>query len=84
MGSVATRCASPTARSTVQRTTWIGLTLGAAQNLTALQARSARIPLRDSAEVVARRLAEHSRETGWNVSVVDSADEPARDDSKET
>jgi len=66
------------------RATWIGLTLGAAQNLTALQARSARIPLRDTAEVVARRLAEHLRETGWNVSVVDSADEPARDGAKET
>jgi type VII secretion protein EccE len=33
-----------------QRATWVGLTLGAAENLTALQARSARIPLQDTAE----------------------------------
>jgi type VII secretion protein EccE len=67
-----------------QRATWVGLTLGAAENLTALQARSARIPLQDTAEVVARRLAEHLRESGWNVSIVDSADGPARDEAKET
>jgi type VII secretion protein EccE len=39
------------------RTTWIGLTLGAAENLTALQARSPRIALQNSAETVRRRLA---------------------------
>lgn len=67
-----------------QRITWIGLTLGAADNLVALQARSPRIPLRDTAEVVGRRLANHLRETGWNVSPVDSADSPAAHDAKET
>ena len=34
-----------------QRETWIGLTVSAAANLPALQARSARIPLRETAEV---------------------------------
>lgn len=66
------------------RTTWIGLTLGAADNLTALQARSQRIPLRDTAEVASRRLADHLREIGWNVSIVDTADAPARGSAKET
>ncbi|MGB3483772.1 MAG: type VII secretion protein EccE [Mycobacterium sp.] len=53
------------------RTTWIGLTLSAAANLPALQARSADIPLRATAEVTARRLADHLRELGWSVSTVD-------------
>lgn len=67
-----------------RRTTWIGLTLGAADNLPALRARSPRIPLRDTAEVVARRLADHLREAGWNVWIVDSADAPAPSSAKET
>jgi type VII secretion protein EccE len=67
-----------------QRTTWIGLTIGAVDNLAALQARSARIPLRDTAEVVARRLADHLRETGWNASIADSAEAPAPGSAKET
>lgn len=67
-----------------QQITWIGLTLGAADNLAALQARSPRIPLRDTAEVVSRRLANHLRETGWNVTPVDRADSPAGRDAKET
>jgi type VII secretion protein EccE len=66
------------------RTTWIGMTLGAADNLTALQARSPRIPLRDTAEVVARRLADHLREAGWDDSIVDAADTPAPSSAKET
>jgi len=66
------------------RTTWIGITLGAAENLAALRARSSRIPLRDTAEVVGRRLADHLREAGWDVTLVDSADTPARADAKET
>jgi type VII secretion protein EccE len=66
------------------RTTWIGLTVGAADNLTALRARSSRIPLRGTAEVVGRRLANHLREKGWDVALVDSADAPARSDAKET
>jgi type VII secretion protein EccE len=66
------------------RTTWLGITLGAADNLAALRARSARIPLRDTAEVVGRRLANHLRESGWDVTPVDTADVPARPDAKET
>ncbi len=61
-----------TSRDTVAgRTTWIGLTMSAATNLAALQARSATIPLRDTAEIVLRRLADHLREYGWTVSTVD-------------
>lgn len=67
-----------------RRTTWVSLTLGAADNLAALQARSPRIPLHDTAEVVARRLADHLREAGWRVSVVSSADTPAYETAKET
>ena len=67
-----------------QRTTWVGLTLGAVDNLTALQARSSRIPLHDTAEVAARRLADHLREAGWTASIVDSAGAPAPSPAKET
>jgi type VII secretion protein EccE len=52
------------------RETWIGLTISAVDNLAALQARSARIPLHDTAEVAARRLADHLREIGWEASTV--------------
>lgn len=47
------------------RDTWIGLTFSAIDNLAALQARSPRIPLRETAEVAARRLADQLREIGW-------------------
>ncbi|WP_046302210.1 MULTISPECIES: type VII secretion protein EccE [unclassified Mycobacterium] len=53
-----------------ERTTWIGLTFSAVDNLAALQARSAEIPLDKTAAVVARRLADHLRESGWAASVV--------------
>ncbi len=66
------------------RTTWIGLTLGASDNLAALRARSPRIPLRDTAEVAARRLADHLRENGWNVAIVDTAGPPTDSPAKET
>ncbi|MGK2868201.1 MAG: type VII secretion protein EccE [Mycobacterium sp.] len=52
------------------RQSWITLTLNATDNLPALQARSAQIPLGETAEVLGRRLAEHLRETGWTVTVV--------------
>ena len=55
------------------RTTWIGLTLGAVDNIAALSARSASIPLRDTAELCARRLADRLRELGWEVSDADLA-----------
>lgn len=56
--------------------TWIGLTVSAVDNLAALAARSARIPLREAAEVAARRLADHLRELGWDTQTVASGDVP--------
>ena len=46
------------------RTTWISLTLDAEANLVALQARSAELPLRETAEIAGRRLADQLREAG--------------------
>jgi type VII secretion protein EccE len=59
-----------------ERETWIGLTLSAADNLAALQARSPQIPLHQTAEVAARRLADHLRESGWTASIADPDDIP--------
>ena len=59
-----------------RRETWIGLTISATDNLTALRARSARIPLHETAQVVARRLADHLRELGWQVTIVAPDDVP--------
>jgi type VII secretion protein EccE len=59
-----------------ERETWIGLTLSAADNLAALQARSPRIPLHETAEVAARRLADHLREGGWAATLAESDDVP--------
>ena len=59
-----------------RRETWIGLTVSAADNLTALQARSPRIPLRETAEVAVRRLADHLREIGWDAGMVGPDDVP--------
>lgn len=56
--------------------TWIGLTLSAVDNLAALQARSARIPLHETAEVAARRLADHLREIGFDANTVAAEDVP--------
>lgn len=67
-----------------ERTTWISLTLDAADNLTALKARSPQLPLRETAEVAARRLAEHLREAGCEVAVVDEADTPVPSSAKES
>jgi type VII secretion protein EccE len=64
-------------RTADESSTWISLTVGAADNLAALRARSPQIPLRDTAEVAARRLADHLRETGCDVAIVDTADVPA-------
>ncbi|WP_420108406.1 type VII secretion protein EccE [Mycolicibacter arupensis] len=68
------------------RTTWIGLTFSAVENLAALAARSPEIPLHTTAVVVARRLADSLRESGWAVKVVEPADIPDLDDrhSRET
>ncbi len=67
-----------------RRTTWIGLTLDAADNLAALQARSADIPLDETAEIAIRRLRDHLRESGFNTTVVDPADVPPLPAGKET
>lgn len=69
-----------------ERQTWITLTLDAAENLRSLQARSPRIPLHDTAAVLGRRLADHLRENGWTVTVIDDADRavPLSGDAKET
>jgi type VII secretion protein EccE len=67
-----------------RRTTWVGLTLDAADNLAALQARSAAIPLHETAEVAIRRLRDHLREADFHTTVVDSADVPALPIGKET
>ncbi|WP_062538217.1 type VII secretion protein EccE [Mycobacterium celatum] len=59
-----------------QRDTWIGLTLSAADNLVALQARSSSIPLHKTAAVAVRRLADHLREIGWAAGPVEPDDVP--------
>ena len=59
-----------------RRETWIGLTISAVDNLAALQARSPRIPLHETAQVAARRLADHLREIGWEASTVGPDDVP--------
>lgn len=54
-----------TSRDTAaDRTTWIGLTISAAANLPALQARSSCVPLRGVAEATLRRLADELRGHG--------------------
>ncbi len=55
------------------RTTWISLTMSATANLSALQARSPKIPLRETAEITLRRLADHLREQGWSLTTADLA-----------
>lgn len=62
---------------TRERETWIGVTLSAADNLAALQARSPQIPLSETAEVAARRLADHLRESGWTASLANPEDVPS-------
>ncbi len=62
---------------TRERETWIGVTLSAADNLAALQARSPQIPLHETAEVAARRLADHLRESGWTAAIANPDDVPS-------
>jgi type VII secretion protein EccE len=59
-----------------ERETWVGLTLSAADNLAALQARSPEIPLHETAEVAVRRLADHLRESGWTATIAEPDDIP--------
>lgn len=80
------RCASVRVTSRDQigtRTTWIGMTLNAEDNLAALLARSPELPLSDTAEIVGRRLADHLRETGLEAVVVTAAAAPLPSPSKE-
>lgn len=66
------------------RTTWIVLTLGAADNVAALTARSAHLPLAETAQLSARRMADHLRELGWEVSVDENPAALFGDKPKET
>ncbi|KAA8969631.1 type VII secretion protein EccE [Mycobacterium sp.] len=66
----ALRVTSHDTDSASQRQTWIGITLSAVDNLVALRARAPRLPLHETAEVAARRLADHLRETGWTTVLV--------------
>ncbi|MEV3903360.1 type VII secretion protein EccE [Mycobacterium sp. NPDC050551] len=66
------------------RTTWVSLTLGAADNLAALRARSTSIPLQETAQIAGRRLTDHLREAGWNVTLEERADTPVPPAAKET
>ena len=66
------RCASVrviTRHNAEDTDTWISLILDASANLPALQARSADLPLAATAQVVARRLAEHLTEHGLRASL---------------
>jgi type VII secretion protein EccE len=65
------------------RTTWISLTLDAETNLVALQARSADLPLQDTAAIAGRRLADHLREAGLDAVLVDDADAPLSNGGRE-
>jgi type VII secretion protein EccE len=64
------------ASDVTRRETWVGLTVSAPDNLAALQARSPRIPLHETAQVAARRLADHLREIGWEATTVAADDIP--------
>lgn len=72
-----------TRSTTVETTTWVGLTFSAARNLAALQARSAQLPLRDTAEAAARRLISELGEIGCPAELVDQVPDPAADDARE-
>lgn len=58
------------------RLTLVSLTIGVVENLAALQARSAGLPLRETAAVMRRRLADELHELGWTVQPVDHGGAP--------
>lgn len=66
------------------RSAWVSVTVAAASNLAALQARSSDLPLADTAEKVARRLADQLREAGVAVAVTGAAPAPRSDGARET
>lgn len=65
------------------RATWISLTLDATANLVALQARSPELPLRETAEIAARRIADQLREAGLDAVLVEDADAPLVGNTRE-
>ena len=65
------------------RSAWVSVTVAAASNLAALQARSSELPLADTAEKVARRLADQLREAGVPVAVTEDAAAPMSADARE-
>ena len=67
-----------------KRRAWVSVTVAAASNLAALQARSSDLPLADTAEKVARRLADQLREAGVPVVVTEAAPTPMATDARET
>ncbi|MUL64141.1 type VII secretion protein EccE [Mycobacterium sp. CBMA 234] len=66
------------------RSSWVSVTVVATSNLAALQARSSELPLADTAETVARRLADQLREAGVSITVVDAAPAPIQSGARET
>jgi type VII secretion protein EccE len=64
-------------------TTWIGLTFSAARNLAALQARSAQLPLRQTAEAAARRMLGQLGEMGYTATLVDRLPDAVATDARE-
>lgn len=63
---------------------WVSVTVAAVSNIAALQARSSDLPLADTAEKVARRLADQLREAGVPVAVTDAAPALVAPDARET
>lgn len=63
---------------------WVSVTVAVSSNIAALQARSADLPLADTAEKVARRLADQLREAGVPVTVTDAAPALVASDARET
>lgn len=67
----------PADEAAVPTDTWISLTYSAISNLPALQARSTSIPLQQTVDIAARRLADHLREAGWDITVVTADEVPS-------
>jgi type VII secretion protein EccE len=63
---------------------WVSVTVAAESNLAALQARSSDLPVAETAEKVARRLADQLREAGVPVSVTDEAPSLPSENARET
>lgn len=66
------------------RRAWVSVTVAAASNIAALQARSSDLPLADTAETVARRLGDQLREAGVSVGVTEAAPALVAPDARET